>query len=193
MIFRRAPPVQGPGTHSGPTSGSGKQQLRPPQGALRGDGNYPLWGVGRQSLSGASKSVRNLFSNYYRPPCASPAPIGGGGALRCLRITCNGNFDTFVQRLYLVIAMGDCPSGGCQAPRSVINFQMISTEQIDKRFFRGSIFDRDHDRDCNLKPGSFSIRICFVNPKIYHLSEYPEGIDSSPGRWFGDPANKKIL
>jgi hypothetical protein len=32
------------------------------------------------------------------PPCANPAPIGGGGALRCLGITKSGKFfDNYVQ------------------------------------------------------------------------------------------------
>ena len=33
-------------------------------------------------------SAENLFMKYVAPPCANPAPVGGGGALRYLGITC---------------------------------------------------------------------------------------------------------
>jgi hypothetical protein len=32
-------------------------------------------------------SGKILFSSDDLPPCTNPAPIGGGGALRCLGIT----------------------------------------------------------------------------------------------------------
>jgi len=41
---------------------------------------------------------KSSFHSDDNPPCASPAPNGGGGALRCLCITCTGNFYTIANR-----------------------------------------------------------------------------------------------
>ena len=64
------------------------------------------------------------------PPCASPAPIGGGGALRCLCITCTGHFSTILSRYHGTLATGGCPGGEV---RTV--YQNREEEKITSVFF----------------------------------------------------------
>ena len=103
------------------------------------------------------------------PPCASPAPRGGGGALRCHCITCTGNFSKdCVQVIRHAIVSGGCPSSGGGVPESVmINIkyflQSVELQSRSKTVPEKSVIDYhcaigsrfwncNRDHDCDQKP-----------------------------------------